>query len=398
MSQSHTDIFVSGGGIAGLTAAARFAAAGFRVTLADPAPPVITPEADGSDLRSTAFLQPARDTLDRAGLWDRLSAHATPLQVMRLADAGGADPEIRVVADFDAAEISDNPFGWNLPNWLLRREMLAHAKASERIALLAGVSTTRLTTRTNEARIRLSDGSSLRAKLVIAADGRDSFVRDALGINAKRTRYAQKAIVFTVSHPKPHQNISTEIHRTGGPFTLVPLPDRNGVHNSSVVWMETGPKIQELAALEEDAFSAAATERSASCLGPLTLTSARRVWPIITQTADALTGERTALIAEAAHVVPPIGAQGLNMSLADIETLAELAETAADTLGSAQMLAQFEKARKADVLLRARGIDLLNRAAMADGQTLRDLRLSALKALHGAAPIRKSLMKMGLGA
>ena len=120
-----TDILVSGGGVAGLTAAAAFGSAGFRVICVDPEPPVTTMEAAGADLRTTAFLQPSLPVLQAAGLWDRLAPHAAPLQVMRIIDAGGPQPEPRIIKDFDAAEISDQPFGWNLPNWLLRREMVA---------------------------------------------------------------------------------------------------------------------------------------------------------------------------------------------------------------------------------------------------------------------------------
>ncbi len=119
------DIVISGGGIAGLTAAAAFGKAGFSVLCVDPAPPITTRDADGADLRSTAFLQPARDFLNDIGLWSVLAPYATPLQTMRIVDAGDEVAEPRVTKDFDAADISEEPFGWNLPNWLLRREISA---------------------------------------------------------------------------------------------------------------------------------------------------------------------------------------------------------------------------------------------------------------------------------
>ena len=122
MERKQTDILIAGGGVAGLTAAAAFGTAGFEVTIVDPTPPVTTSDAEGSDLRTTAFLQPAQQFLETAGLWSRLAPFATPLQVMRIIDVA-ADPHM--IGDFDAADISDQPFGWNLPNWLLRREMVA---------------------------------------------------------------------------------------------------------------------------------------------------------------------------------------------------------------------------------------------------------------------------------
>lgn len=391
------DILVSGGGVAGLTAAAAFGTAGFTVLCVDPTPPVTTAEADGADLRSTAFLQPAVQVLRDAGLWDRLSPHGAALQIMRIVDAGGPLAEPRATKDFNAADVSDLPFGWNLPNWLLRREMVARLAELPNVDFRPGVATARLLVREAEARVTLSDGEQIRARLVIAADGRGSLIRDSLGIGVKTTRYGQKALAFAVTHPIPHQNVSTEVHRTGGPFTLVPLPDRNGHPASAVVWMETAPEAIRLAALPIPAFEAEMSARACHVLGPLTLASRRTLWPIISQTADRMSGPRTALIAEAAHVMPPIGAQGLNMSLADIAALLDLAVGAPDDLGSARMLDAYHKKRHAEVKARVAGVDLLNRASMAGAPALRDMRAAALSALFAAGPVRKTLMRAGMG-
>lgn len=391
------DILISGGGIAGLTAAATFGTAGFNVICVDPAPPVTNRDDHGADLRSTAILQPARTLLDRAGLWTALAPHAAPLQVMRIVDAGGAEPTPRVVHDFDAADISDQPFGWNFPNWLLRREIVARLADLPNVDFRPGTGTTTLFTRIGEARVGLTDGTRVTSKLVIAADGRDSPMRQAAGIGVQTKRYGQKALAFAVTHPIPHDNVSTEVHRAGGPFTLVPLPDHDGLPCSAVVWMDDGPKTQARATLDEAAFNAEASERSCHLFGPLTAVSPRQVWPIITQHAETLVGERIALIAEAAHVMPPIGAQGLNMSLADITTLLDLAEARADGLGDAQMLDAYHKARHGDIALRLQGINLLNRASQARAPLARDARAAGLDLLYGMAPVRKMLMQLGLG-
>lgn len=397
MEQMTTDVLVSGGGVAGLTAAAAFGAAGFSVICVDPTPPVTDAAAAGADLRSTAFLQPSIPVLEAAGLWPRLAPFAAPLRVMRIIDAGGPEPAPRLVRDFDSAEISDRPFGWNLPNWLLRREMVAALGQMPNVRFLPGIATTGLLTREAEALVRLSDGGTLRARLVIAADGRDSALRQAAGIKVSTTRYGQKALAFSVTHPEPHQNISTEIHRSGGPFTLVPLPDHLGQPASAVVWMERGPEVQRLAALPVEAFEDEMTRRSCAILGPLRLVSARSVWPIISQIAERMSGQRLALLAEAAHVVPPIGAQGLNMSLADLGCLLDLARAGAADPGSPAVLAAYHAARHPDIALRLRGIDALNRASMLQEPLLRDLRAGALEALYSLAPVRKALMKTGLG-
>jgi len=398
MRQFDYDILVSGGGVAGLTAAAVFGSAGFTVICVDPSPPVTDREAERADLRTTAFLQPAQALLDRAGLWERLAPFAADLQIMRIVDAGGPEPEPRLTRDFNATDISDKPFGWNLPNWLLRREMVARLAELPTVTFRPGTGVSTVFTRDAEARVGLTDGTTVRVRLVIAADGRHSTVREAVGVSVKTTRYGQKALAFAVNHTIPHQNISTEIHRSGGPFTLVPLPDFNGMPSSAVVWMEQGPEVQRLAALPQAEFEAAMNMRSCNLYGPLTLASRRTVWPIISQVAERMHGERVALVAEAAHVVPPIGAQGLNMSLGDMRVLLELAEAAPDRLGDRTMLETFHRRRHTEVRARVAGIDLLNRASMMEAQPLRDLRAAGLNAIYSLAPVRRTMMQMGLGA
>ena len=398
MTHQTVDILVSGGGVAGLTAAAVFGAAGFSVICVDPAPPVTERDAEGSDLRTTAFLQPAQALLDRAGLWEKLAPHAADLQIMRIVDAGGPEPAARLTKDFNARDISDRPFGWNLPNWLLRREMVARLHELDNVEFRAGTGTRSVFTREGDARVGLTDGSQVRCKLVIAADGRNSPVREAVGVPVKTTRYGQKALAFAVTHPVPHDNISTEIHRSGGPFTLVPLPDYEGRPSSAIVWMEEGPEAMRLKDLPVDAFEAAMNERSCLLYGPLTLASRRTVWPIISQLAERMYAERVALVAEAAHVVPPIGAQGLNMSLGDMRVLLELAEAAPDRLGDAQMLETYHRRRHLEVQARVTGIDVLNRASMVSAQPLRDLRMMGLNAIYSLPAVRKTMMQLGLGA
>jgi len=397
MMQDHFDIIISGAGLAGLVTAVAFGTAGFDVLCVDPAPPVTERDKPGADLRSTAFLQPARDFMLSLGLWDHLSAHATPLEVMQIMDAGGSDKATRVTKRFEARDISELPFGWNLPNWLLRREILGALHQLPNVTLRSGIASAGLFTRLKEAHVTFSDGSRACAKLVIAADGHKSAMRRAAGIAVKTSRYGQKALAFAVTHPLEHNNVSTEIHRSGGPFTLVPLPNWQGQPSSAVVWMETSAKANALDQMAVPAFETAMTERSYGLLGPLTLASRKTLWPIISQTAERLCGERLALAAEAAHVMPPIGAQGLNTSLKDVQCLLHLAQARPDGLGDVAMLDAYHRARITDIRARAAGIEMLNRTSMLSVPFLRDTRAAALKGLHGIAPLRKSVMQLGLG-
>ncbi|MEM8870049.1 MAG: FAD-dependent oxidoreductase [Pseudomonadota bacterium] len=400
MRHRETDIVIAGGGIAGMTAAMVFAQRGFDVVCVEPAAAGPGTPTTDADLRSTAFLEPAIDLMSEAGLWARLAPHGTDLRVMRLADAGGPQPEVRETSDFDAAELGRDRFGVNLPNWVIRTEMRDAVVATPGIDLIAGHRVVRTTARTDQMIAVLSDGQQIRARLAIAADGRDSALRAGAGIGVRRWDYGQRALVFAVSHPIAHQNVSTEIHRTGGPFTLVPLPDRDGVPHSAVVWMETGPKAAALAKMDARTFEAELDLRSCGVLGPLHLASPRASWPIISQIADRFNAPRLALVAEAAHVMPPIGAQGLNTSLEDLRQLRDMLSTARASgldIGAPSLLSRYHRARHADTLARVIGIDVLNRAAMSEPPALRDLRRMGLRVLSRTVPLRRTAMRMGLG-
>lgn len=397
MPDNSFDIIISGGGIAGLAAAIAFGRAGFKVQCVDPSTPITERNQEGSDLRTTAFLQPAQTLLEQIGLWKDLEPHASALQVMRIVDAGGVTTEPRIIKDFNAQDISDKPFGWNLPNWLLRREFLAQAQDIATVDLRIGTKTVAFTSRADEASVALSDGSVSRARLVVAADGRHSTMRQQAGISVRTTRYGQKALAMAVTHPVPHENVSTEIHRSGGPFTLVPLPDYEGFPCSALVWMETAPQARRLFELPEAAFEAEMSARSGHLFGPLKLASRRTIWPIISQIASRMSGTRLALMAEAAHVVPPIGAQGLNLSLGDLGALLSLAQARPDNLGDQAMLDAYHRARFNEIKLRIQGIDLLNRTSMLKLPFLRDARAIGLETLYALPPVRKTLMQMGLG-
>ena len=397
MTREATDIFISGAGIAGLAAAIGLARAGFSVLVADPTPPPDGAEADDSDLRSTAFLQPARTLLEDAGLWPLLAPSATPLETLRVIDCTGDPPEARTVRSFQSADLGEAAFGWNLPNWLTRKVLTEAAKDTPNLRLMLGTGFARLLTRDNEALVTLSNGTRLSARLAIAADGRDSPLREAAGIGTHVTRYGQKALAFAVRHAVPHDNISTELYHNGGAFVLVPLPDADGHPASAVVWMHDGPEAVRLNGLDDAAFAAAATERSTGILGTLSPITPRRLWPVVTQRARTLTAERVALIAEAAHVMPPIGAQGLNTSLHDVSTLIELAKNGDQALGTQSFLDAYARTRSRDIHARARVIDLYNRLCRSDAPPAQAIRSLGLKMVHDVAPLRQGVMRAGLG-
>ncbi len=400
MERIETDILVAGGGIAGLAAAARLAAAGRQVVVADPAPETAGAAARGTeDLRTTAYLQPGIATLARAGAWEAMERAGAPLHTMRLVDAGGRERVPRERADFRSAELGDRPFGWNVPNTAARAALRERIAALSGATLLAGRRVEDLLVRSGEALARLSDGTTVSAQLAVAADGRDSGLRRLAGIAARRWHYVQSALVFSVVHDIPHDGVSTEIHRTGGPLTLVPMPEHGGRPCSAVVWMMPAARAARLEQADDAALAAQLTAETMGLAGACAIVSPRARWPIIGQVAARMRGERLAILGEAAHVIPPIGAQGLNMSLADVECLARLVEGAgAGDVGADAVLAPYELRRMPEVLARVAGVDILNRFAMAEPQPLRDLRLAGLRAIARIAPVRRLAMRAGLGA
>ncbi|PRY25017.1 2-octaprenyl-6-methoxyphenol hydroxylase [Aliiruegeria haliotis] len=398
MARTETDILIAGGGIAGLTAALTFGRAGFRVVLVSPEPPVTEGDADGSDLRSTAFLQPAKVLFEQIGLWDDLAGTATPLNVLRVVDTVGWPPQIRDSREFQATDLGERSFGWNLMNWRVLQGLARTLNGLDNVVLRFGTSFASMVARDAGAIVQLSSGDSVAAKLVVAADGRNSAVRETAGIGVKTTRYGQKTLAFVVGHSKPHANVSTEIYNEGGPFTLVPLPDLDGQPASAVVWMNPGARAEELAAMDWVAFEARMSERSCYILGPLHLKSERRLWPIISQRAERLAAPRVAVMAEAAHVIPPIGAQGLNTSLNDLVLLRDLALMAGrEGLGGDDMLERYDRTRGADIRKRVRAIDAFNRITRSPNPQVQMLRLAGMKAAHDLGGLRRAIMKAGMG-
>ena len=395
MENEDYDIVVSGGGLAGLSACAVFAHSGFAVCCVDPALSLDTDNHIKDDTRTTAILHPGQKLLEDAEVWKRMAPHAAPLNTMRIVDISGPTSLMR---DFNSTDVSEHPFGWNVPNRVLRQELIAHLSELANVDLRTNVAVSHIQTRETEARIKLSNGSRLRTRLVVAADGRDSVLRTQAGISVQTTRFGQKALAFAVTHEIPHNNISTEIHLSGGPFTLVPLPDLEAQPCSAVVWMDDGTETMRRYALDPAAFETEMTARSGNILGPLKLVNTRTVWPIIAQIAQRFSAERLALVAEAAHVVPPIGAQGLNMSLKDIQVLHNLMATKPEDIGDADMLQRYHRMRWPDVQARVTGVTMLNKTSQLNLPLTQRIRAAGIGMLHDIAPLRKTAMKLGLGA
>lgn len=392
----ETDVFIAGAGLAGSIAALSYSKAGRNVIVADP-----FTHSDNTklDYRTTAYLQPSKFFLETLGVWEAIEDFAMPLEVMKIIDSSGTrgGDKIKSQKEFKSADVSDLPFGWNVKNSLMRKALKHLIDCQINCELMNGNSAIDFVSRDSVAYVKLSSGNTVKAKLVIAADGRNSILREKAGISIRTHRFGQKALAFAVTHSIPHKNISTEIHNSGGPFTLVPLPDYEGTHSSAIVWMENGEKAKKLMEMEIRKFENEMTRRSCNILGPLKLVSNRSLWPIISQISDRIYSQRLALIGETAHVVPPIGAQGLNMSLADIKFLSDLDKKYPDELGTTYALDQYQKSRISDIRKRVIGVSTLNQISISGNKAVQNIRAFGLENLFQIASIKNGAMKLGLG-
>jgi 2-octaprenyl-6-methoxyphenol hydroxylase len=379
------DAIVVGAGPAGLFAALALHNEGFR-------PIVVGPLPEGRrDHRTSALLDGSVLALKRLGVWPHLETRAAPLRVMRLIDATGS--LIRApIFEGRAGEIGLEAFGFNIANDDITAALLAVVR--ERGIAVIAEPVTRVTI-DGGATVTTATGRVISAPLVAGADGRQSLVRQSAGIDVVASRYPQTAVTATFRHSRPHDDISTEFHTPTGPFTLVPLPgDR-----SSLVCVVTPREADHLLALDDAAFAREIERRSEAILGKVTLEPGRGRYDLSSMTPKSFGVPHAALIGEAAHVVPPIGAQGLNLGLRDGAALAECLAAArlrGEPVGSASAMANYDRARRADIVGRTLAIDVLNRSLLSSLMPVHVARGAGLWALDRIGPLRRAFMREGL--
>jgi 2-octaprenyl-6-methoxyphenol hydroxylase len=385
---ADVDVIVAGAGPAGLVAACLAVARGFTIAL------VTGPESTRPDPRTVALMMPSLGVLEAAGLWPGpLIASAAPLRKLRLVDDTGAfvsAPELV----FSARELGLEAFGWNIPLAMLKPALEERARALGVKLHRASVSTS--TVAGGVVTLALDDGGILASRLVLAADGRNSPLRRAVGIGTVSWSYEQTAIAVSFAHSRPHHGTSSEYHKNAGPFTTVPLPgDR-----SSLVWMERPGRAAALMALDGKALAAEIQALSHGDLGLVSDIGPRQSFPMSGARAEIFARHRVMLIGEAAHIVPPIGAQGLNMSFRDAHDAIELVTAARDKggdLGGDLILSDYDARRQRDVRPRQAVIDLMNRSLLSGYLPMDAGRAAGLAALASFGPLRRFAMRVGLG-
>ncbi len=381
------DVLVVGAGLAGLTAAIGFARAGRRVIGAG------APERPGHG-RTVALLGASVDFLDQLGVWPAVAARAAPMRGLRIVDDTGslfAPPPI----EFRAAEIGRDVFGWNVENAALA-DALEAAAAAEPDLVRVAANVAAFDFAPERAAATLADGRVIAAALIVGADGRASPSRRAAGIAMRVRRYPQSALTVVLAHARPHDGVSTEFHTRQGPFTLVPLPAAPAApHRSSLVWAMNELEAKRRAALDDAALAAEIERQARALLGAMRIAGERGIFPLARQTVGRLVATRLALVGDAAHAFPPIGAQGLNLGLRDVKALIA-ATTAGADLGAEAALEAYARSRAADVLFRTAAVAGLNRSLLAACAPVDLARGLGLAALGAIGPLRRLTMREGV--
>ena len=385
----ETEVLVVGAGAIGLVAAMAMARSGRRVTLLGRAGEI-------RPGRTVALLQGSVDLLRDLAVWPVLETHAEALRTMRIVDATGslfAPPPV----EFRAAEIGLEAFGYNIDNGVLELALREAAARTPGLAMMDAAAHAATFTR-DFAEVETDGGDMLRARLVVGADGRESMVRKAARIGVRATAHPQRAMTAVFSHDASHENVSTEFHTREGPFTLVPMTGA-AAKRSSLVWVMAPAEADRRRGLSPEGFSREAEAQCGRLLGRMHLESAVGTFPIVTRTAARLVGPRSVLLGEAAHALPPIGAQGLNLSFRDVTVVADRLRPrgqGSDDAGSPERLAAYEAARRGDVAGRITAVDLLNNSLLAHGPGMDLMRGAGLAALGRVGPLRRFVMRHGL--
>ena len=383
----RADILIAGGGIAGLTLAALLGKAGIAVHIIDNFPPEPLKKTKPS-ARTIALMQSSVNIIKATGVWDQCKSFSAALKTMRI-----TDEEIDI--EFDAFEIGQEEFGFNVPNSILRAALYEQVQSLPCVTTHMPNALAYYTIENNHVKATLKNGETITARLLVGADGRNSSVRKIAGVKCRAVKYKQRAITCVINHSHSHNNISTEFHFPSGPLALVPLPG----NQSSIVWVETPQRAEELLSLKESDFIETLQKKTRDFLGGITLEIKPESWPLSSMRAKKLTAPRMALIAEAAHVMSPITAQGLNLSLRDVAALAEII---ADTMrlgldpGSQTTLKTYENRRRIDIKTRVFGVDGMNRIVSNNIPAFQKLRQSGFKTLERITPLRKFAMQTGL--
>ena len=404
----NVDVCVVGAGPVGATLACRLAEGGVGVAVVDraPLPPMEHPDFDG---RAYAIAAGSRALLQAAGVWDALPQPACPILDIRVSD-GRVDRRASALhLHFDhreaggavgAAGANDQPFGWMVEARSLRVAVNAHMHRAPGLQVFAPA-TARVEREGAGATVEIEGGPTLRARLVVAAEGRDSPLRAAAGIPVTRVPYGQRGIVCAVAHERPHRNVALEHFLPSGPFAQLPMIGIAGApHVSAVVWTERTALADRLMRLDDALFAREVARRLGDHLGAVRLVGRRWMYPLSAMHAQRYVAARLALVGDAAHGIHPIAGQGLNLGFRDVIALSDLvigAVAAGGDPGHPDVLLQYQRRRRPDNLLMLAATDVLDRLFSSDNPALRAVRDLGIAGVHRLPALKRLFMRRAMG-
>ncbi len=389
MNNEYKEIVIAGGGVPALCLSLILSKNGIKSTIIEPFKPS-KPEDTEITGRTVALWQSSINILKKAGIFESIEDISGLLKAMQIIDDSHFPHGSMFDVQFFAHEINLDAFGYNIPAAPLLSFAADIAEKDKNIDIIYGASVADISDF-----VELDNGEKIDANLIIGADGRNSKVRKAKGIDVRRCEYEQSAITCLIEHSKSHNNISTEFHRNGGPFTIVPLKG----NISSIVWMENSKEAEKFISMNKHDFIESLQVRTRNLVGEISLKTNPELFPIIGIKSKSIIADKTALIAEAAHVISPIGAQGMNLSLRDVADLSEIiieAKKLGLDISSKSVLSKYERKRKNDINSRFTMIDGLNRIVSNNLETVRGLRRFGLKAISTIPILKKKVMMEGL--
>ena len=373
------NIAVVGGGLTGFTSAIALGKAGHQVTL-------FAQSAEFPDPRTTAILASTAKFFEGLGLWQQLQLICHPLKTMRIVD--GTKRLIRSPqVDFHANEIELEAFGYNFRNSKLLEILTAELAKLSDVKWVNGIA--EINSSCDQEVELVCDDIRVKADIIVGADGRNSPTRQAFEIKTRDWNYEQSALVVDFEHALPTNSTSTEFHTEHGPFTIVPQTQTR----AGLVWMSRPAEIEMLIEKTSDELALLIEQKMQSFLGKIRLVSKPKSFPISGMVAQQFGKNNTVLVGESAHVFPPIGAQGFNLGVRDIQTLIELLQTQINTADFAQL---YHQRRSADIHSRTQGVDMLNRTLLSDFLPIQLLRGIGLYSLDKIKPLRVLAMQQGI--
>jgi 2-octaprenyl-6-methoxyphenol hydroxylase len=388
----RADVIIFGGGLVGLALASALDSSGVSAILVDPADPA--PRSTSAfDGRTSAVSSSSMRMLRAIGVADHLPEPGCPIRKIAVAD--GLQP-----GGLDFEPDDDEPLGFMHENRNLRAALQARAEAGKNLWLMWKSRVANVDRGDHGVTVALEDGRMLAAPLLVAADGRNSATREAAGINMARWKYDHQAIVSVIRHERPHDHIAYEIFFPSGPFALLPMNDSGKLHRSAIVWSVPNEDAAGWLALNDEEFAAEAEASMGGFLGKVAMLAPRSSFPLGFHHAAQITGQRLALVGDAAHAIHPIAGQGLNLGFRDVAALAQVVVEGARLgldLGDQQLLDRYQRWRSLDALSVAFATDTLTRIYGVPGRTASKIRRFGMGLVGRISPLRNRLMSEARG-